>query len=645
MAWGALIAGMRLMGRRLRFLLVVVFSLGNGAFAQTYVITPQAPAANVPILISATWPNGGNYVHTQTYVITGNSVSVRFVQDSERNDSVSIIQSHIVVPPLPLGTYTFSIDWDPGPEWKGPSVATQSFTVVVGQARVVGDPIVLTQSTDRHVAAHVTGYLSEGCLSSPTGLYPGPSTPSVLDLITNVECPPPATPVLYTSTVDLGVLADGDFEVVWSFVAGGFGPVGSVYILPFSVKDGLLVGRVDHAPVTPVCVDPNGCLQISPNAPASNQKIDIAIQPVIPSDAIIPYFNVSVANGTVKIDGAYRPRCRNCSPPEPPPSQPMHVVLEPLAPGHYTLQFSASADPSYGSDGYINGPDGLVQAPIVIAGSFDVAPSATPLNYGGLWWAAPARSEAGWGINFAHQGDVIFASWFTYDLAGKAVWLVMSATKTGATTYGGQLFQASGPAYDAVPFPPLGSPGGAVGVQVGVGSLTFNDAGSGTFTYTVNGLSQTKAITREIFGPLPNCTFGVETNLALASNYQDLWWAAPAGSQAGWGINLTHQGDTIFATWFTFDHDHTPMWVAMAAAKTGFGSYIGQLYRTSGPPFNSVPFSPIGAAGGASGSIVGNGGLFFTDGNSGTFYYTLNGAGGVKQITREVFTSPGTVCQ
>src|SRR6185312_1631393 len=155
----------------------------------------------------------------------------------------------------------------------------------------------------------------------------------------------------------------------------------------------------------------------------------------------------------------------------------------------------------------------------------------------------------------------------TYDLAGKAVWLVMSATKAGVTTYSGQLFQGTGPAYDG-PFPPLGSPGGAVGVQVGVASLTFNDAGSGTFTYTVNGVSQTKAITREIFGPLPNCTFGVETNPALANNYQDLWWAAPAGSQAGWGINLTHQGDTIFATWFTFDHDHSPMWLVVTAART-----------------------------------------------------------------------------
>ena len=48
-----------------------------------------------------------------------------------------------------------------------------------------------------------------------------------------------------------------------------------------------------------------------------------------------------------------------------------------------------------------------------------LACAQTTPNYQGLWWNAPAASESGWGINFAHQGDVIFATWFTYDLTGK----------------------------------------------------------------------------------------------------------------------------------------------------------------------------------------------------------------------------------
>jgi hypothetical protein len=155
--------------------------------------------------------------------------------------------------------------------------------------------------------------------------------------------------------------------------------------------------------------------------------------------------------------------------------------------------------------------------------------------------------------------------------------------------------------------------------------LTFSDANDGTFAYTVKGISQTKAITRQTFGPLPLCTFGAQVNLALTNDYQDLWWAAPAGSQAGWGINLAQEGDTIFVTWFTYDVDHTPMWMVATVTKSGLSSYTG---------------SP----GGATGSTVGSVQFAFFDGDSGTFTYTVNGETQSRDITREVFTPPGTVC-
>ena len=53
-----------------------------------------------------------------------------------------------------------------------------------------------------------------------------------------------------------------------------------------------------------------------------------------------------------------------------------------------------------------------------------------------------------------------------------------------------------------------------------------------------------------MFGPEPTCAWGRSLNLARATNYQDLWWN-PA--ESGWGVNFTHQGDIIFATWFTYD--------------------------------------------------------------------------------------------
>ena len=260
-----------------------------------------------------------------------------------------------------------------------------------------------------------------------------------------------------------------------------------------------------------------------------------------------------------------------------------------------------------------------------------------PVNYEGLWWKSPAGSESGWGINFAHQGDVIFATWFTYDATGKAWWLSMTANKSSDKVYAGTLFQTAGPPFDAVPFDPTQ----VTGVAVGVGTLTFVDANNGSFTYTVNGVTQTKALTREVFGPLPTCTFGAQSKLSLATNYQDLWWASPPGSESGWGINLTQQGDVIFATWFTYDHDRTPLWLIVTAPKTGPGIYSGSLFRTTGPPFNAVPFDPMKVVG----TAVGTASFTFSDGNTASFAYTVNGVAQAKPITREVFRSPGTVCQ
>jgi hypothetical protein len=259
---------------------------------------------------------------------------------------------------------------------------------------------------------------------------------------------------------------------------------------------------------------------------------------------------------------------------------------------------------------------------------------AAATNYQDLWWTA---SESGWGINFAHQADTIFATWFTYDQNGKAWWVAMTAPLVSAGVYAGTLITDTGPPFNAVPFDPLQ----VRGTGIGTGTLTFTDIDTGTFAYTINGVSQTKPITRQAFGPLPTCTFGIQTDLTLAYNYQDLWWAAPAGTESGWGVNLTHQGDTIFATWFTYDLDGTPLWLSVTAPKTAAGTYGGTLYRTTGPAYTSVPFLPAGVTR----TEVGTATFTFTDGNTGTFDYTVNGVTQSKSITRQVFVAPGTVCQ
>jgi len=300
---------------------------------------------------------------------------------------------------------------------------------------------------------------------------------------------------------------------------------------------------------------------------------------------------------------------------------------------------------SGGLEGYVVGP-GYDQ--VTGLGSIDVAQllaqwptTASAANFSGLWWAAPAAVESGWGINFAHQDNIIFATWFTYDLAGNFWWLSMTANETASNTFSGTLYQTKGPAFFAVPF----NPAAVTATAVGTGTLTFSDGNDGTFAYTVNGVSQTKAITHQVFGPLPTCVWGAQPNLALATNVTGLWWAAPAGVESGWGINFSQQGNTIFATWFTYNGDGTPLWLSVTANNMAPGVYTGTLYGTTGPAFDAMPFLPSDVSALPYGTAT----FTFTDGNSGTFAYTVNTTTGpvsqTKAITQQVFGPPGTVCE
>jgi hypothetical protein len=274
----------------------------------------------------------------------------------------------------------------------------------------------------------------------------------------------------------------------------------------------------------------------------------------------------------------------------------------------------------------------------------DSGPNAEPTpepvpvygNYQGMWWNSPAGSESGWGINFAHQGDVIFATWFTYNVAGKPWWLSMTAKRVSDNVYTGMLYQTRGPAYVSSVFDSR-----KVSMSsVGQGTLTFTDANNATFSYLLSGFSQTKSITRQVFAsPVPVCAFATASDAALSKNYQDIWWASPAGSESGWGLNITHQGNTIFATWFTYDGDGNPLWMSATATNVARNVYAGALYETTGPAFNAV-FDSSNVDRNEVGSMT----LTFTDGNNAIFVYSLGGMTQTKQITRLVFRSPGTVC-
>lgn len=251
-------------------------------------------------------------------------------------------------------------------------------------------------------------------------------------------------------------------------------------------------------------------------------------------------------------------------------------------------------------------------------------------NYTDLWWN-PA--ESGWGINLNHQGDIVFATLFTYDVRGAPMWLVLSSgARQPDGSFEGTLYRTTGPAFNAQPWTPVTQS------EVGRMRLAFSGAGTGRLTYTVDGVEVSRDIERLRYSArVTTCSWSA-FDRSFATNFQDLWWNP---DESGWGLNLTHQGDTVFATLFTYGADRSGVWFVMSNGERVPGTirYTGTLYRTTGPAFNARPWSAV------TNVPVGTMSVEFSDGNRGTLTYTVDGVSVVKPIVRLVFASPATLCE
>ena len=118
--------------------------------------------------------------------------------------------------------------------------------------------------------------------------------------------------------------------------------------------------------------------------------------------------------------------------------------------------------------------------------------------------------------------------------------------------------------------------------------------------------------------------------LQAATNYQDWWWNP---DQDGQGVNIGQQGNTLFASWFTYDQTGAGMYLVLAGPLLN-NKVTGNLIRTTGPalgtPFNLTQVTR---------TIVGPGTLTFTDANNATLQYTVNGISGTLAITRFTFAT------
>jgi len=288
-------------------------------------------------------------------------------------------------------------------------------------------------------------------------------------------------------------------------------------------------------------------------------------------------------------------------------------------------------------------------APAWAEGSFRTTPPLPPIEYTepynvqGFWWGSPANSEPGWGLGISHQGSTLLVTWLAYDADGNPVWHVAPnvAWNKYSATYRGRLYQTTGAAFSDVPW----SAAKVKMTDVGEVVLWFGADSQGSFQYTLSGsggITATKPITRYVFeSRAASCAWTTDSPYH-EPNYTDTWWHAPYGSVGGWGLNVAHQDDVVFATWFTFKADGTGEWIAMPdAIRVARGTYAGTLYRMQGPPLrpgkwdaSKVTATPVGTAM-----------LNFPDPDYGTFTYTLDGVTQSRDIGRYSLVWPPTDCE
>lgn len=270
--------------------------------------------------------------------------------------------------------------------------------------------------------------------------------------------------------------------------------------------------------------------------------------------------------------------------------------------------------------------NGVYQGAVTIPGNVTcgttLSTSAAPLSPGplsGLWSNV---NESGWGIQFVQRRNILFAAWYTYDAAGNPKWYVASSCAmpdgvTGASgTCTGSLYHVNGPAFFGVAF----NPALENVQQAGTLQVAFTDADHATMTYTAVGQTRTVPITRQVFQT---------SSVPPAVDYTDLWYNA---AEQGWGMAISHQFGAMFLAWFVYDAGGNPTWYVASNCVVSGNSCAGALYRTTGPPLGPA-FDPNAVHVFPAGTVS----LSFTDANTATLSYTVDGVSGTKSITRQTF--------
>lgn len=121
-------------------------------------------------------------------------------------------------------------------------------------------------------------------------------------------------------------------------------------------------------------------------------------------------------------------------------------------------------------------------------------PAIAATDYTDIWWNA---AESGWGVNFIQSDQFIFATFFIYNTGKQPYWVTAQLLKQG-NAFTGPVYLTNG-TYYGTPW----NPADVTATQVGVATFTPVTSSDGALVYSINGVTVTKAITRQTLTPVP----------------------------------------------------------------------------------------------------------------------------------------------
>jgi Divergent InlB B-repeat domain len=219
-------------------------------------------------------------------------------------------------------------------------------------------------------------------------------------------------------------------------------------------------------------------------------------------------------------------------------------------------------------------------------------------DYSDLWWGG--ATENGWGLSINHSDTTgqLVNILFVYDARGEPTWY---ATQGGAwsenfTVYRAPVFKPKGAPLNRYNVSSL-QPGTALGEI----ALRFLPTGALEMSYTIEGISGVKPLTRQPGDPLatvrpfniadlwrPACRLCRDNRAPAPLRADDLWWAGI--NEEGWGLTFAQQRVTLFGLWYSFDTQGRPTWFVMPTGAWFDRRYTSVLYKSSGSVWLNQPY-------------------------------------------------------